>query len=271
MKVKRAARLLIVIVLVGLGRHDALTTECAGADDLCGWYKVSTGNRLIPVFKIDGTYYTIGILGFEVALTECPDGLEWPRTPPTSMVGTKIGFDAESNEIYLGIVDRIREVADGFVSGQKQPMTAIDKPLWLRDATAQPPRRLDDFLGWYEPVWWPYARGQIRKESGKYLVVVQLLQRAGEKGSWVPHDEQHELTPLADELGFTMHVEQEDGHRLRIRMVYSETRRRFELQLTSPAMESHVARMPLAPTPPPPPKEGAVPLPPTDIGIPSWN
>jgi hypothetical protein len=100
MKMKRAARLLILIALIGIGCHNMLTKECAGADDLCGWHKVSAGNRLIPVFKIDGVYYTVMSRGgFEISLEESPNGLEWPATPRSSMVSTEVGFDEESNEI----------------------------------------------------------------------------------------------------------------------------------------------------------------------------
>ncbi|MHC4404092.1 MAG: hypothetical protein ACYTG0_30930, partial [Planctomycetota bacterium] len=203
---KRATGLLILIALIIIGCHNTLTKQCAGADDLCGWYKVSAGNRLIPVFKIDGTYCTVMSRGgFEIPLVECPNGLEWPATPPSSMAGTKIGFNEESNEIYISIVDQNREYQDAsFTSGKKQSMTAIGKPSWLRDATAQPARTHDDFLGWYEPVWCPYVRGQIRKESGKYLLACQLLQQPGDKGLWVPHSKQYELTPLPDRLGFAM-------------------------------------------------------------------
>ena len=170
--------------------------------------------------------------GFEVPLKECSDGLEWPPTVPSSMVGTKIGFNEESKEIYISIVDQNREYQDpSFTSGKKQSMTAIGKPSWLRDATAQPARTYDDFLGWYEAVWCPYVRGQVRREGEKYLLAVELLQTDGGKNSWVPHM-QNELTPLPDRLGFAMRPEHEEDleqEDLAVRLVYSRTRRRFEL------------------------------------------
>jgi len=96
---RRAATSLILIALTLIGSGNALSEQSAGArDHLCGWYKLTAGNRLIPVFKIDGTYYTVMSRGgIEIPLKECPDGLEWPRTPPSSMAGTKIGFNEGSN------------------------------------------------------------------------------------------------------------------------------------------------------------------------------
>ena len=270
---RRSATSLILIALTLIGSGNALSEQSAGArDNLCGLYKVSEGNRLIPVFKIDGTYYSVlSRGGFEIALEECPEGLEVSRTPPSGVVGTKIGFSQESNEIYISIMDQVREARDSsFVSGKKQSMTAISKPSWLRDVTAQQPARThDDFLGWYEPVWCPLVRGQVRKEGGKYFLAYQLLQGAGETGSWTPHGKQYELTPLPDRLGFTMGPGPKDD--LTLSLIYSGTRKRFELQVTSAAMKSHVSRMPLARTPPPSPKEGSVPLPPMHIGIPATD
>ena len=270
---KRAATSLILIALTLIGAGNALSEQSAGAGDrLCGWYKLTTGNRLIPVFKIEGTYYTVMSRGgFEIPLKKCPDGLEWPRTPPSSMVGTKIGFDEESNEIYISIVDQNREYLDeSFTSGNKQSMRAIAKPSWLRDATAQMPRNLDDFLGWYEPVWCPYLRGQIRSEGGKYLLESQLIHTDGERNSWVPH-KRHQLTPLPDRLGFAMQREEDLERDFPMRLVYSTTRKRFELQVSSAVTKSHVSRMPLARIPSPSPDQGAPHLPPMELGIPSWD
>ena len=74
--------------------------------------------------------------GIEIPLQECPEGLEWALVP-SSMVGTKIGFSHESNEVYIRIVDSVREqVEQSFVSGEKRLMTRVGKPSWLLDATA---------------------------------------------------------------------------------------------------------------------------------------
>lgn len=273
---RRARVSLMLIALPLIAPDSALTGEFAGARDrLCGWYKLTTDNRLIPVFKIEATYYTvISRGGFEVPLKECSDGLEWPSTLPSSMVGTRIGFDEESKAVYIRIVDQNREYQDpSFTSGQKQSMTAIGKPSWLRDATAQPARTYDDFVGWYEAVWCPYVRGQVRREGEKYLLAVELLQTDGEKNSWVPQM-QNELSPLPDRLGFAMQLEHEEDleqEDVAARLVYSRTRRRFELQLSSAATKPHVSLMPLARIPSPSPEQDAASLPPMKIGIPSWN
>lgn len=273
---RRATSSLILIALTLIGSDNVLSHESVGARDrLCGWYKLSQGNRLIPIFKIDGTFYTVMSRGgFETPLQECPDGLAWPSTPPSSMVGTKIGFNEESKDIYISIVDQNREYQDdSFSSGKMQSLTATAKPSWLRDATTQPARTYDDFLGWYEPVWCPYIRVQIRREGGEYLLAVELLETTGAKNSWVPHGKQYELIPLPDRLGFAMgleHKEDLEQEGLTVRLLHSTTRRRFELQLSSVAAKARVYRMPLARIPAPSPEQGAAPLPPMDIGIPSW-
>ena len=125
---RRVGISLTLIALTLIASDNALSEESAGAPDrLCGWYKLTTDNRLIPVFKIEETYYTVMSRGgFEVPLKECSDGLEWPPTLPFSMVGTRIGFDEESKEIYISIVDQNREYQDpSFTSGKRQAMKAI--------------------------------------------------------------------------------------------------------------------------------------------------
>lgn len=273
---ERAGIWLTLIALTLIASDDAQSEQSAGDPDrLAGWYELTTDNRLIPVFKIEGTYYTVMSRGgFEVPLKECSDGLQWPSTLPSSMVGTKIGFDEESKQIYLSIVDQNREYQDpSFTSGKKQSMTAISKPSWLHDATAQPARTYDDFVGWYEAVWCPYVRGQVRREGEKYLLAVELLQIDGEKSLWAPQM-QSELTPLPNRMGFAMRLEHEEDlerEGLAVRLVYNRARRRFEIQLSSAATESHVSRMPLARIPSPSPERDATSLPPMKIGIPSWD
>ena len=57
---RRAGISLILIAVTLIASDNALSEQSAGAPDrLCGWYKLTTDNRLIPVFKIEGTYYTV--------------------------------------------------------------------------------------------------------------------------------------------------------------------------------------------------------------------
>ena len=234
-------------------------------DHLLGWYKlperehvshkvIPGHDTLIPVFKRDGTYYSV-CRGFEVPLKECPEGLEWGLTE-SSMVGTKIIFDEASNTYYISIMDKWEMSSnDHSLRGGKQPMTRIDKPSWLLDATAQPPRINDDFLGWYQPVWFPFVRLEIRKDGQEYLSVEHEFH---ELGVWKTPHEPQEITPLPDRLGLTGF-----DRGTEVSLTYNEAMRRIEITMSG----SPIIRMPLARVSP----EGATVRPPMAIGIPSWH
>jgi len=261
---KRATTFLVLICLTVVGHRNTLAQRSEFArDHLLGWYKLAD-RTLIPVFKIDRTYYSVIHPGIEIPFKECAEGLEWAHVP-SSMVGTKIGFNKESNEVYISIVDSVREqVEQSFVSGEKQPMTRVNKPSWLLDATAPPPRTHDEFLGWYQPVWCPVVRLEIRKEGNRYFTGFQMRRESVEAGSWEPHGEPHELSLLPDRLGFVMKQEDVTHH-----IVYNEFLGRFEL--TSPNTDACGGRMPLARVAPPSSEKESVRSPRMCIGIPSWN
>jgi len=236
-------------------------------DYLVGWYKLPARHRrtrkpipdrpgtLIPVLKIDGTYYSV-CRGWEAPLKECPEGLEWAFTP-SSMVGTTIGFNETSNAYYIIIEDQgLATNYEPYISGERRPMTRIDKPSGLLDATAKRPRTNHDFLGRYQPVWPPWFRFEIRRDRDRYVLVMPRLDGKGQ-------EEPRELTPLPDRLGFTG-FDRQKKHRL----TYNDALRRFELTKTG----SCVIRMPLARVSPAPSSQrGAVPQPHMRIGIPSWH
>jgi hypothetical protein len=233
-------------------------------DHLLGWYTLAD-RTLIPVFKVGHTYYSVVHPGIEVPLKEAPGGLEWALTP-SSMVGTKIGSNEKSNEVYISIVDAIREHhEESFVSGEKQPMTRVGKPSWLLDATVSPPHTHDDFLGWYQPVWSLHCRLEVRKEGKRYLTETQILRERGKAGSWVPHGGPHVLSMLPGRLGFVM--KQKD--RVEYHILYNESARRFEL--TPPKADATLSRIPLARIAPPSSEKESVPSPRMRIGIPSWH
>ena len=177
------------------------------------------------------------------------------------MMGTTIGFDEESNNAFIRIVDRQLENNDQFyIAGEKQYMTKIDKPSWLLDATSEPPRTNDDFLGWYQPVWFPYVM-EIQKDGPKYLVTYQLPDKSG---VWKPEGKPRELTPIPGRLGFTG-FDRKNRHNL----TYNEILERFELTKQRDKRQPAIIRMPLARVSPHP--KGAAVLPPMRIGIPSWH
>ncbi len=260
-KMKRIATLLILIGISVLGCHASTGPSAddrlgvGNCDYLVGWFKMMGRDTMIPVFKIDETYYSV-CRGFEIPLKECPEGLEWALTP-SSMVGTTIGFDEASSTHYIAVMDsQLSNFSDGRGgTGEKQSITKIDKPSGLLDATAERPRTNDDFLGWYQPVWPPWFRFEVREDGEKHLVAMPGLDGKTE-------EEPRELTPLPDRLGFTGF-----DRRNRHSLTYNEALKRFELTKTS----SCVIRMPLARVPPPPSPDGREAPTVTDIGIPSWH
>jgi len=251
-----------------------LTEQSAGPrDHLLGWYKLPNRHyrtrevipgpgTLIPVFKTDGNYYSV-CHGFEIPLKECPEGLEWALAP-SSMAGTKIGFDEESNEYYIAIKDELlRNNSDyRFGCGEKQTMTRVGKPSWLLDATAEPPRTNDDFLGRYKPVWFPIPL-EIRKEGKKYLLLES--QEADEPGVWKTQIEVQILTPIADRLGFVMSRRKDRCTSI----TYNKSLKRFELTKQRSKRRPEVIRMPLARVSPHTERTAITTL--MILGIPSWN
>ncbi len=262
------------LLLVGLGlsgcqeattrsTHESLAS--VNAYDMELWYKmppverVSHRETLIPILKIDGTYYTV-CRGMEIPLKETPTGLQWALTP-SSMSETTIGFHGPSLPCSIRIVDRQRANFDDFYLPDKMPsvpMTRVDKPSGLLDATARPPRKLDDFLGFYRPVWFPWVRWEIRKDGERYWEVEQDLDPPEPSGRWTTRGKPHELTPLPDQLGVTGFPGA--PHRL----TYNEALKRFELVKT----DSEI-RIPLARVVPSPGSDAALPTLP--IGIPAWH
>ena len=76
-------------------------------------YGVVEGDTIIPVFKTDGTYYSV-CRGFEIPLKQCPEGVEWAATP-SSMVGTTIGYRVRG-ETRVGASTRIEVITEGVLT-----------------------------------------------------------------------------------------------------------------------------------------------------------
>lgn len=270
-----AVRIAVVVslatVMVGCVKPPE-RSHASKRDHLLGWFKLPTRNEkkqvisghdtLIPVFEMDGTYYSV-CRGFEIPLKESHEGFEWALTP-SSMAGTKIGFDEASNAYYIVIEDaQLANNWQFYVSGQKQSMTMTEKPSGLLDAKARRPRTNNDFLGWYQPVWFPWVRIEIRKDGDRYFSGEQEFH---EPGIWKTSAEPRELTPLPNQLGLTFERNSSD------RLVYNEALKRFELMFERVETTPSVIRMPLARVSAPSSSEGGNAPPPTvAIGIPSWH
>jgi hypothetical protein len=175
------------------------------------------------------------------------------------MEGTIIGFDAESNEVFIRIVDSgLNGIDDMYIPGEKRFMKKIVKPSWfpMLNAETKPPRTNDDFLGLYQHAWMPGARMTVRKEKERYHLVMHYQSREHD-------DDIMELTPLPDKLGFT--------GRNKVGLVYNESLKRYEI-ITSGLLYSN-AKMPLVRVASESPSESDAAPKPTmqKIGIPSWH
>ena len=156
-------------------KSDTNSLANADRDYLVGWYKM--GRNLIPILKINEGYYSV-CRGFEVPFKPCRDGLEWALAS-SSMVGTTIGFEKATNSYYIIIKDSMRAAVseetsesirkNGFELGKKTPAIKVEPPAGLLDANAPSPRTIDDFIGIFQPVWFPYIRFEIRKDGDKYF------------------------------------------------------------------------------------------------------
>lgn len=228
-------------------------------DRLVGWYKMP-GRRgtIIPVFKNGKTYSSV-CYGFEIPLKVCPEGL---KATFFSVTGTTIGFDEKANDYYIIIKDRTlsdrnlpKPTAEeirwqGFMPGEKTPMTRIKNPSGIPDAKA--PSTNEDFLGWYQETWLP-VRWEIRKDADKYLISAQFYDGSR---AWQSSGELIELTPLPDRLGFR--IKSKDP---RICITYNKNRKRFELVSQWDDKKSVMTLpKPLRRIEPPSPEGGDVPL-----------
>jgi len=213
---------------------------------------------LLPVFRSDGVYYS-ACMGVEVPLEECPEGLE--RSNIT------IGFDSTANAHFMKITDpRTWLYAEGSVPVEKRPMTKTVKPSWFRgpmdQGPAERPETNDDFLGWYQFVWQPCMRAEIRREGERYFLATGYVD---ESGAWKPDEgleNPAELTPITDALGF----EVKKGLDLEgMRIVYDESLKHFELIREE---SSSIFRAPLTRVSEPPTGEGAAAPTFVSIGLP---
>ncbi|MEW6249255.1 MAG: hypothetical protein AB1716_01295 [Planctomycetota bacterium] len=196
-------------------------------DHLIGFYRMpdynwDTGAELpgegtiIPVLKHGDTYFSVS-RGFEVPFKPCPAGLK------DAWGDTTIGHDPATGEYYIRIFDPLAEnfIPDSMdpapYRGLKRALYRIDPPRWLADATAAPPRALEDFAGDYELLWCPAVfHHKIRNQNGQFVLKVS--------GAGYAAEETQPLTPLSDQLGF-------EGPGRNSRLVYNAALRRFELVL----------------------------------------
>lgn len=267
--------LITILAINGFGESDSNVPHASDKSDksslansdcdyLVGWYKM--GRYIIPVLKIEGGYYSV-CRGFEIPLKPCADGLEW-GVMSSSMVGTTIGFEKAANAYYIIIKDSMRASVEdetsesirknGFELGKKTPAAKVDKPAGLLDANAPPPKTIDDFLGIYQSVWFPYVRFTIQKDGDKYFYQEQNF-HGSVGGGWAGRGKPRELTILPDKLGFAD-----------LDIIYDQALERFEIIMKGDGKElPAILRMPLARNPSSSLDSNNVPQ--ALIGIPSWH
>lgn len=217
---------------------------CDSQDSLIGWHELPNRHfqtrevlpgpgTLIPVFKVDGAYYSIA-RGFEVPLKPCAEGLEiWPARH--GMKASIIGFDEKEGRVYIIINDYMSScMIEWWVADEKRFLEKAEAPSWLPDSIeAKAPETNDGFIGFYQPVWYP-IRIEVKKDGGKYLTNDYGLDS---QCLWKPRHPFDEIAPLPEGLGFSLGKGNEKA-----RLIYNESRRRYEITLGD---ASCLARMPL--------------------------
>lgn len=232
-QLRTSVSLLLSLFLVGC--QSRISTQYIDPDDAyTGWFRIQqrpsknkSPDTIIPVFKIDGTYYSV-CRGAEVPFKLTSEGLQW-ALEPSSMVGTTIGFT--SSQPFIIIRDAQSEhftsESDHPHDTGLRPMVRIDKPSWLLDPMASPPKSNDDFLGFYQPVWFPYYRIELYKDGQTYY---ERNYELDQEQNWQLQGESLELTLIAGELGFSYSNRQN-----RNALTYNKSLKRFEIEMQNPA------------------------------------
>ena len=228
-------------------------------DRFVGWYRFRDGNGYVPILKRDGAYFSVGVMGAEVPMTTCTEGLEWGLLP-SSMKGTRFVMTPGTGQCSLAIHDsQLQHMSDDYVAGRQHPLVRADKPAGLPDPTTRRPVSNDDFVGCYQFAWLPQVRFEIRREGDGFVGEGRIF---ADKEGWQREGGTVRLSPLPDRLGFTQDEQN------RSRLIYNEVLRRFEMAAQDAGREPEVVRIPLAriassDLDAPPPK--------VDVGIPSWH
>lgn len=210
-------------------------------DPYTGWYQLPDwNNTVIPVFKIDGIYCSV-CRGFEIPFKQTSEGLHW-ALESSSMVGTKIV--KKDSALFIIIKDQQAEAIYGHTSetegqysryGRALPLMQIEKPSWLQDPTTSPPKSNNDFLGTYQPVWFPYYQLEIQKDSETYLLVYSEIDM--KDNTYKPHGKTKEIVPLKNELGFSSVLGKKDNM-----LKYNDNLQRYEIVL---GKEDSLVKIPL--------------------------
>ena len=179
-------------------------------DHFAGWYEVqhpvATRDAVdralhkiyVPVVKRGGEFYT-SFVGLEVPMEKTGEGLYLKCDNSVQQQRMTIGYQPQSGTYYARIV--LRSAYEDYSDPEsahegvnEYRLVKTDRPAEAGDPTALPPEALDDFVGWYEPVYLRgYYHARILKEGGKFF-------SEGRRANGDPDGERTELKPVG--MGF---------------------------------------------------------------------
>lgn len=236
-------------------------------DHFVGWFQTDSQTkpqRLLPVIRRGDDFFSI-CHGREIPLRCVADGLEW-NDNPSSMTGTKIGYNTTTKTYYLSVHDALAsEHSDGrYGTGEPQPLARTAAPASGREKRDPPPATHADVVGWYQPQFLPWWKIGIVRTNDTYSYLSYEI-RAAESGGWQTEAPGTEATPLADQAGFTFLAGREP-----MRLIYNASAQRYELVFRQAEVSTRFLVMPLNRIPAP---HAADPAPDQQgvIGIPAWR
>jgi hypothetical protein len=204
-------------------------------DRLVGWFKapdcdhrrrviVPGRERVIPIFKVHGKYYTF-LGGAEVELRECANGLEFVSEDNSDVV-TELAFDSTGQPYAVLNGKRLITPQGHSVEGLRLPMTPIEQPSWaVMPSPAPQPHSANDFVGFYCMSWCTTdSILEIRKEGDRYF----LSFNHDADGQWKTDGQPLEMTPKPDGTGFYQGKDSSDGA-----LIYNKSRKRYQLDLSA--------------------------------------
>ena len=235
-------------------------------DRIIGWYKLGSGidddanvnknDTLVPILKRGNEFYTI-CRGFEMPLGKSPVGLEW-TFKPSSMEGTAFVFCGPGWPCHLKIYDSQKSVFDWYEPGKKYKLIKIPEPEGLTCTVEKKPEVLDDFIGMYQPVYFPLIRIEISKEGDGYIHSYFELRVIQDTASWLNMGQVKSVKPLENNRGFLIAEEHAKNY-----LMFSEELNRYEIIIGSTGLRMPLVKisagedLPLALD--------------VNLGIPSWN
>ena len=234
-------------------------------DRIIGWYRlgevienpdINNKQKIVPIFKRSNEFYTI-CRGFEMPLRRSPVGLVWDFKP-SSMEGTSFLFCGPSWPCNLKVYDSQLVGMDWYEPGKKYRLTKIPDPECLSDIKEEKPVGIDDFVGEYTPIYFPYYKIIISKKEDVFLHQYSQVGVISGKPEWSAPSRPIKIEPLDENNGFLV-VE----NRAKNYLMYSEQLERYEVIIGQTGLRCPLRKIEE--------DSGDFNLPEVEMGIPSWN